>query len=265
MPKTKPSAPEFTEIKQFESEDEIKRGVEKLQRCHTQLQELWDAQAAYDDPRTRPLQDRIRTTILEIFGPNSPEYGRHRHHRIWHGPQYVNMPRADIQAAFRAGFPDTGVMLKALTDRLEEARSDLDRGAATARTGSAFASLNLHPRIADAANDLFCNRHYKPAVLEASIALVNYVKEKSHRHDLDGVALMSTVFSPNSPLVAFNALANQSDKDEQQGLMHMFQGAVLAIRNPRAHGEAEDSAETALDCIAFISMLARRLDAARRL
>jgi uncharacterized protein (TIGR02391 family) len=58
---------------------------------------------------------------------------------------------------------------------------------------------------------------------------------RSGRHNLDGVALMSTVFSPNDPILAFNSLANQTDKDEQQGLMHLFMGAVLGIRNPRAH------------------------------
>jgi hypothetical protein len=104
--------PTFTEIKRFDSEDEIDHGIEKLPRCQTLLSELWDCQAAYDDPRTNTLQNRIRTTILEIFGPNSPEYGRHRYHRIWDGPQFVNMLEQDIQAGFRAGFTHTRVMLK---------------------------------------------------------------------------------------------------------------------------------------------------------
>ncbi len=122
MPRSaKQPQPTFTEIKRFDSEAEIDRGIEKLSRCKTLLDELWDSQAAYDDPRSYELQDRISRTVLEIFGSNSPEYGRLRYHRIWHGAEFVNMPQQDIQAGFRASFPHTGVMLKALMDRLEEA------------------------------------------------------------------------------------------------------------------------------------------------
>jgi hypothetical protein len=40
---------------------------------------------------------------------------------------------------------------------------------------------------------------YRHAVLDASVALVNLVKEKSRRHDLDGAPLMTTVLSKNKP------------------------------------------------------------------
>lgn len=80
-----------------------------------------------------------------------------------------------------------------------------------------------------------------------------------------GQAQIEVAFSPNAPVLAFNALSDQPDKDEQQGMMRLFQGAVLALRNPRAHTVSEDSPELALDAIAFLSMLAKRLDTARRI
>ena len=112
--------PSFTEIKHFDSEAEIDKGIEKLSRCKALLDELWDCKAAYDDPRRHELEDRIRRTALDIFGPNSPEFGRLRYHRIWHGDEFINMTDADIQAGFREGFSHTGVMLKALMDRLRK-------------------------------------------------------------------------------------------------------------------------------------------------
>jgi uncharacterized protein (TIGR02391 family) len=135
-------------------------------------------------------------------------------------------------------------------DRLEESRSDRHRDT-TAHARSKFEGLDLHPRIANVCVDLYRDRHYRQAVLDASIALVNYVKEKSRRHDIDGAALMSTVFSVNSPVLAFNAVTDSTDRDEQQGMMHLFMGAVLAFRNPRAHSVFDDSPELALDAIAF--------------
>jgi hypothetical protein len=46
---------------------------------------------------------------------------------------------------------------------------------------------------------------------------------------------MMTVFSAKNPILKFNDGTNDSDKSEQQGMMHLFAGAMLAFRNSRAH------------------------------
>ena len=107
-------------------------------------------------------------------------------------------------------------------------------------------------------------RIFSNAVFDASKALINYVKERSARHDLDGATLVRTVFSKNDPILAFNDLKEQSDFDEQEGLMHLFEGAVLGVRNPRGHSFLDDSPERALEYLAFLSLLAHRLQKARR-
>jgi uncharacterized protein (TIGR02391 family) len=95
-------------------------------------------------------------------------------------------------------------------------------------------------------------------------SLVNFVKERSRRHDLDGAPLMRAVFSRNNPVLAFNGLNDQTDMDEQEGMMHFFEGAVLALRNPRAHALPDDSPEEALEYIALLSLLAKRLERTQR-
>ena len=50
---------------------------------------------------------------------------------------------------------------------------------------------------------------------------------------MDGVALMQTVFSVNDPILAFNDRSDQSDKDEQQGMMHLYIGAAMDFAIPR--------------------------------
>ena len=101
-------------------------------------------------------------------------------------------------------------------------------------------------------------------MLDASVALVNFVREKSRRHDLDGANLMRTVFSRNNPILVFNELTDQSDLDEQEGMMHLFEGAVLALRNPRAHTLSDDSPEQTLEYIALLSLLANQVERAQR-
>jgi len=75
---------------------------------------------------------------------------------------------------------------------------------------------------------------------------------------------MRTVFSVNNPGLRLNDLSDQTDKDEQEGMMHLFEGAVLALRNPRAHALFDESPELALDYIGLLSLLAKRLDGAKR-
>jgi uncharacterized protein (TIGR02391 family) len=80
--------------------------------------------------------------------------------------------------------------------------------------------------------------------------------------EFDGTTLMERAFSPTSPVLKFNELRDQSDKDEQKGFMQMFSGAVSGLRNPRAHKFIQDDPERALEFIAFVSLLAKLLDEA---
>jgi len=98
-----------------------------------------------------------------------------------------------------------------------------------------FAILNIHPRIQKASKKLFLDGHYSQAILEAFKAVNNLVKEKSGQIDLDGSNLMSKVFSANKPILAINNNLTKSDKDEQLGFMYLFEGAMLGIRNQKAH------------------------------
>jgi uncharacterized protein (TIGR02391 family) len=81
---------------------------------------------------------------------------------------------------------------------------------------------------------------------------------------LDGTTLMQKVFSQNNPILRFNPLADESDRNEQLGFMMMFSGAVAGLRNPRAHKLIKDDPERALEFIAFVSLLAKLLDGAKK-
>jgi len=264
MPTRRPPDPD-PEPKRFTLED-IERGIRKLRRRIDEVKALDPTKLRYDDARVEEATRNIHADIVDIFGRgrNSPEYMAHGAHSVGYPEGRVSMVSDDYhQEVFGRGLPQTISMLEGLIRRLEEKREDL-RGDTTARVRASFEGLDLHPRIASASADLYRDRHYRNAVGDASIALVNYVKEKSRRHDLDGAGLMSTVFSKNKPVLAFNDLKDKTEEDEQEGLMHLFMGAVLALRNPRAHALLDDSPETALEYIALISLLAKRLDQAKR-
>ncbi len=75
---------------------------------------------------------------------------------------------------------------------------------------------------------------------------------------------MREVFSRNNPVLVFNDLVDQTDRDEQEGMMHLFEGAVMAIRNPGGHSFPEGSEQRAMEYICFLSLLAYRVQEATK-
>lgn len=76
---------------------------------------------------------------------------------------------------------------------------------------------------------------------------------------------MERVFSPSKPILVFNNLQTESDKNEQKRMMMLFSGAVTGLRNPRAHEFIQDAPERALEFIAFISLLATLTEIAKKI
>ncbi|MFX8164833.1 TIGR02391 family protein, partial [Acinetobacter baumannii] len=62
----------------------------------------------------------------------------------------------------------------------------------------------------------------------------------------------------------FNELKDENDRNEQKGFMMMLSGAVAGLQNPRAHRLVQDDPERALEFIAFVSLMAKLVDEAKR-
>jgi uncharacterized protein (TIGR02391 family) len=114
------------------------------------------------------------------------------------------------------------------------------------------------------ASDLFQDGYPWEAVFAAAKALINYIKERSGQHQLDGAPLVRTVFSRNNPILSFNELVDLTDMDEQEGMMHLFEGVILGIRNPGGHSFPEGPEQRAVEYLSLISLLAYRVQEAKR-
>jgi uncharacterized protein (TIGR02391 family) len=258
------SSPPPVEIRDL-SLEEIERGIVKLRRRVSEIEGIDPHAIRWDDQRGDTAAQNIRDAILEIFGPNSPEYRTNEYHRISDHTAWTlaGLSGPECQRHFAENLARSKSLLEGLISRLEEKRADLHVDTA-GRSRIAFDSLQLHQRIADVSTALFRDGHYRQAVLDSCIALENLVKERSRLHDLSGVNLMQVAFSAKDPVLAFSDFRDQTERDEQQGMMHLFMGTVLAIRNPRAHSLLEDHPEIALQYIALVSLLAERVEATKR-
>lgn len=113
------------EVRQF-TIPEIDRGISKIQRRIEEVRGLDPRNIRFDDTKIDNIERNIRETIREVYGPNSPEFSDHAHHRIWHGGYNMMDTDGARQAKFAAGVPQTVTMLEGLIARLEEKREDVD-------------------------------------------------------------------------------------------------------------------------------------------
>lgn len=264
MPKKRPE-PAPIEPREFRSVEEIDSGIAKLERRIRELEQLDVAAAVHADTGADDVvRSNVRESIREVFGPNSPEFHEHQHIRLWAGPMYVGMNPDEIVEGTERGRRQVIGILNGLIARLREKREEFGGVGGAPAPSSYFDRLNLHPRILEVSRDLFLDGYHWEAVFAAAKALVNDVEDRSGRHDLDGAPLVRLVFSRNDPVLAFNDLSDQTDVDEQEGMMHLYEGAVLGIRNPGGHSFPEGPEQRAIEAISLLSLLAYRVQEAKR-
>ncbi len=127
-----------------------------------------------------------------------------------------------------------------------------------------FDSMQFHLRIIEVSRELFKDKHYRDAIYRAFVEVNNFVKHKAKSQEA-GRSLMSTVFRLESPIIQLNSLKTQSDKDEQEGFMFLYMGAMEGIRNPKAHENIiQDDPYKALKYLSLASLLIETAEACFR-
>lgn len=121
----------------------------------------------------------------------------------------------------------------------------------------------IHPLIVKVSKERFDVAQYADAVEAAFKTINNEVKKIIYEktgEEIDGNTLMQKAFNKNNPLIRFVETDYRTDQDIQQGYQFMFSGAILGIRNPKAHDVEEISKPDAIRKLHFASMLMFKLD-----
>ena len=210
------------------------------------------------------LESKVNATLRDVFGEETVEYQEYKIENL-RGTLPIYISGMDISVrgnldTIRSNISSAVTRLNAIVEILKEKAEDGGTDANT-RALRAYDGLQLHSEIARVATPRYRAGHYADAV-EASVKALNGLVRLRSGLEFDGSTLMERAFNPSNPTLKFNALHDQSDKDEQKGFMMLFSGAVAGLRNPRAHGFVEDDPERSLEFIAFVSLLAKLLDGA---
>jgi len=124
----------------------------------------------------------------------------------------------------------------------------------------------IHQEIRDVARSRFESGHHADAA-EAAFKHLNervraLVKERTGR-EWDGADLMRRAFSPNQPVLRMDDdPTSMTGKSVQEGYMHIFEGAMMGIRNPKAHGIVQIAPLRATHFLFLASLLMMKLDEA---
>jgi uncharacterized protein (TIGR02391 family) len=244
------------------SAEQMRAAIPKLERRIRELEEFDpNSLTQRGDPRLEALENKLKDTVTDVFGQGTIEYSRFRPRSLdtaGYNLMYET-PLRDVIQGVHEGTQRELVNLRTIIELLNEKLEDGGELPAS-RARRTFDDLDLHPEIERACSKLFADGHYAESVETACKMLDMLVKMRTMRMDPSGTELMQLVFSPKVPILKFNEQQNDSEKSEQQGMMYLYAGAMLAIRNPRAHGLVQDHPENAISYISFISMLAKALD-----
>jgi uncharacterized protein (TIGR02391 family) len=126
----------------------------------------------------------------------------------------------------------------------------------------ALSASELHPRIAEAASQLLTDGHYDSAVREGALALRDVLRARSGLGRLDGVPLAQAALGGESPPIVVADIETRDGKAEQAGWAALAHGCFAALRNAVAHRKVQYTRLTAIEALATMSLVARRVDAA---
>ncbi len=130
-----------------------------------------------------------------------------------------------------------------------------------------FDLFELHPKVRTHVEQLFLDGHYSAAVRSALTVLEVQVRKMVVERGTpeSGIpatpaSLMATAFSEKNSIIRLNEGKTPFDRDEQRGFQFLAQGIMAWPRGSLTHELPEMEAADALERLALVSMLMKRLD-----
>jgi uncharacterized protein (TIGR02391 family) len=234
-----------------------KKAIELLQQAINDIPHL--AALSWDNQEFKLWRDKILDILEASFGHNSTEYERF-------SGAFPNVISFDDQQDYWDELKMRETALKSIIQKYEILRTEEKPAEKIEQKDTAqfpiklFDAMEFYPRVVEASRPCFVSGNYREAILNAFIALIDYIKEKT-KLTTDTKDLMTKAFNLDNPVIKLNSLKEQYERDEQEGFRFLYMGAVVGIRNPKAHKLIPQSNPLhTLEYLAFASLLMRRVE-----
>lgn len=230
------------EPKVFTCPREVESAIKKLVRLRARCIEYDTAFVPVSPAEKEALSDQIHYVFFSLFGEDSIE---------GYNVRWGALDKSDSAERICLTI---NWLIEQLNDRLEELSDE------EVLAVQQFFGLKLHPRITAAVKTRLETKHYHDAVNAAINELNELIREKTGEA-LDGVELTEKVIG--GQILNFNTADTKTGKNEKTGLQKMFTGIEHFVRNTTSHDKSYfNDQNTALECIAMISLMAKKLDQA---
>ena len=126
---------------------------------------------------------------------------------------------------------------------------------------------NVHADVLRFCRAELLHSNYFHAVLEATKSVADKIRQQSGLTS-DGAQLVDDAFALGKtgiPLLAFNSLRTETERNEQNGMINLMKGMFSAFRNTTAHAAKISwtiTEQDAFDLLTLASLLHRRIDSA---
>lgn len=260
-------------VKKDLQEQDINIGIKLFRKCLEKLEIISEEKPAFDSQRVKNLINQIRQTLLDVYGEQSFEYQSNKHYEICE-PFYAIYENTDDenQKRFLDKLPDCKEFLKHWIETLEDKKELLNSQTTLPREKPSTPWHLLHPQVTLIAKTRFDSGNYADsveAVFKEINTIVKDVYKKRTGQELDGTTLMQNAFKfdlkktpEERPVIGFNHLSSDSEKNIQEGYRFIFSGAIQAIRNPKAHANIEIDEKRCLHFLMLGSLLFHQLEIA---
>ena len=180
------------------------------------------------DPELKKWMNTAEGILDAAFGkPSGASHKLTRNFKFISGPIYSGRSDTFYEQEHHKDMLQRKAVLESCIEQLEM----LAPPAAQVAVGR----YQFHVEIERVSGDLFRGGHYSSAALQAYIQVINEVKRRSGLN-LDGDDLMNQAFGcdKRTPVLKFNSLSTDAEKDEQKGFFYLFKG-IVSLRNSKAH------------------------------
>lgn len=185
------------------------------------------------------------------------------------GREGYNFPTPTLTKALNRKSSPSGFLTKGIDGYIQKRPFSRIQSRQKQKGTSAINTSQLHSVVGKASLRQLNSGHYKEAIQNAFVEVIEQVKKKTNYpknrsgRELDGDDLMNRVFGcdgNSKPIIAFNSLRRSLDKAEQRGIMYLFKG-IVGIRDKKAHlNFTQNDPQKTLEYLSLASLLMRLLD-----
>ncbi|HEC37642.1 MAG TPA: TIGR02391 family protein [bacterium] len=127
---------------------------------------------------------------------------------------------------------------------------------------------DIHIDISRVSKKLFVDEYYAESVFAAFKQVNLRVKKiimSKIGEELDGKSLMFKAFNLQDLVIKLSNCSNETERNIQEGYMHLFAGSMQGIRNPKAHELVEIGNNRAKHFLYLASLLMSKIDESQQL